>query len=106
MLYELDPRKHSSEHQNYQWVVPVDSIIGKLPATVVSVGDTGTIPYSMAASFLGAHGDSSPDAGNGCRVCQLMGAWLVPRHLIKAAFPRGIDGMPAAARILFTGIIV
>ena len=42
----------------------VSSNIGKLP--VVPVGDTGTIPYGMAASFLGAHSDSRPDAGDGC----------------------------------------
>ena len=29
-------------------------------------------------------------------VCQLMGAWLVPRHLIKAAFPHGVEGKPAS----------
>ena len=62
--YEPDPRKQPGEHQNYQWVVPVDSIIGKLP--VVPIGDTGTIPYSMAARFPGAHGDSRPDADEGC----------------------------------------
>ena len=71
MLYEPDPRKHLGEHRNYQWVVPVDSII-----------------------------DSRPDAGDGCRLwyvnSQLMGAWLVPQHLIKAAFPRGVDELPAS----------
>ena len=37
------------------YVLPVESILGKLP--VVPVGDTGTIPYSMrqhAANFVGA----------------------------------------------------
>ena len=33
---------------------------------MVTVGDTGTIPYGMAASFLGAHSYSRPDAGDGC----------------------------------------
>ena len=33
---------------------------------MVPVGDTGAIPYGMAASFLGAHSDSRPDAGDGC----------------------------------------
>ena len=44
----------------------MDSIVGKLP--VVLVGDAGTIQYGMAASFLGAHDNSSTDAGDGCRM--------------------------------------
>ena len=62
--------------------VQVDKItgIGKLP--VVPVGDTGTrnMLYCIGASFLGAHGDSRPGAGNGSSdvVCQLVGAWLAP----------------------------
>ena len=41
------------------YVLPVESILGKLP--VVPVGDTGTIPYSMlkhAADFVGAAFDT------------------------------------------------
>ena len=41
------------------YVLPVESIIGKLP--VVPVDDTGTIPYSMrqhAADFVGAAFDT------------------------------------------------
>ena len=76
MLYEPDPRKHRGEHRNYQWVVPVDSIIGKHP--VVPVGDTGTIPYGMAASFSGAHGDSRQDAGDGCRLWYV-NSWALPQ---------------------------
>ncbi len=45
------------------YVLPVESILGKLP--VVPVGDTGTIPYSMrqhAAAF-----DTREGAGDGSR---------------------------------------
>ncbi len=48
------------------YVLPVESILGKLP--VVPVGDTGTIPYSMrqhAADFVGAAFDTREGAGGG-----------------------------------------
>ena len=48
------------------YVLPVESILGKLP--VVPVGDTGTIPYSMrqhAAGFVGAAFDTREGAGDG-----------------------------------------
>ena len=48
------------------YVLPVESILGKLP--VVPVGDTGTIPYSMrqhAADFVDAA--SREGAGDGSR---------------------------------------
>jgi hypothetical protein len=50
------------------YVLPVESILGKLP--VVPVGDTGTIPYSMrqhAADFVGAAFDTREGAGDGSR---------------------------------------
>ena len=50
------------------YVLPVESILGKLP--VVPVGDTGTIPYSMrqhAADFVGAAFDTREGAGDGRR---------------------------------------
>ena len=48
------------------YVVPIQSILGKLP--VVPVGDTGTIPYPLHNVFSGAPGDRRPGAGEGCRI--------------------------------------
>ncbi len=50
------------------YVLPVESIFGKLP--VVPVDDTGTIPYSMrhhAADFVGEAFDTREGAGDGSR---------------------------------------
>ncbi len=50
------------------YVVPVESMLGKLP--VVPVGDTGTIPYSMrqnAADFVDTAFDTRQGAGDGSR---------------------------------------
>ena len=50
------------------YVLPVESILGKLP--VVPVGDTGTIPYCMrqhAEDFVGAAFDTRKGAGDGSR---------------------------------------
>jgi hypothetical protein len=49
-------------------VLPVESILGKLP--VVPVGRTGTIPFYMRdyeRDFVGAAFDSSAGAGDGSR---------------------------------------
>ncbi len=46
------------------YVLPVESILGKLP--VVPVGETGTIPYSME-DFVGAAFDTREGAGDGSR---------------------------------------
>ena len=49
-------------------VLPVESILGKLP--YVPVGDTGTISYTMrqhAADFVGAAFDTREGAGDGSR---------------------------------------
>jgi hypothetical protein len=48
------------------YVIPIQSILGKLP--LVSVGNTGTIPHSMRNAFSGAPGDRRPGAGDGCRM--------------------------------------
>ena len=51
------------------YVVPIQSILGKL--SLVFVGDTGTIPYSMRNTFAGAPGDRRLGAGHcsdGCRM--------------------------------------
>jgi hypothetical protein len=48
------------------YVIPIQSILGKLP--LVSVGDTGTIPHSMLNAFSGAPGDRRPGAADGCRM--------------------------------------
>ena len=48
------------------YVLPVESILGKLP--VVPIGATGTIPYSMrqhAADFVDAAFDTSEGGGDG-----------------------------------------
>jgi hypothetical protein len=49
VVYELDYRKP------VLYVIPIQSILGKLP--VVPVGDTGTIPYHLRNTFSGAPGD-------------------------------------------------
>ena len=46
------------------YVLPVESILGKLP--VVPVGETGTIPYGME-DFVGAAFDTREGAGDGGR---------------------------------------
>ncbi len=43
------------------YVLPVESILGKLP--VVPVGETGTIPYGME-DFVGAAFDTREGAGD------------------------------------------
>ena len=50
------------------YVVPVSSILGRIP--VVPVGETGTIPFDMrkeAEDFPGASFDSKKGAGDGSR---------------------------------------
>ncbi len=50
------------------YVLPVESILGKLP--VVPVGETGTIPYCMrqhVEDFVGAAFDTREGAGDGSR---------------------------------------
>jgi hypothetical protein len=46
------------------YVLPVESILGKLP--VVPVGETGTVPYCME-DFVGAAFDTREGAGGGSR---------------------------------------
>ena len=67
LIYELMPGKE------VMYVVPVSSILGKLP--VVRAGDTGTIPHKYRTALRsGAHrfndqiarADSRPGAGDGC----------------------------------------
>ena len=58
VVYELDYRKP------VLYVIPIQSILGKLP--VVPVGDTGTIPYHLRNTFSGAPGDRRMGAGDGC----------------------------------------
>ncbi len=48
------------------YVVPVESILGKLP--VVPVGDFGTVHYHMRVHCPGALADRAPGAGDGCPV--------------------------------------
>ena len=60
LLHELDHRKP------ILYVIPVESILGKLP--VVPVGDTGTIPHRLRNNFSWAPGDRRPGSGDGCRM--------------------------------------
>ena len=62
MLYE---RK---QNQQVLYVIPISSILGKLP--LIPVGDTGTIPFSMRDELHevdGASCDTKPGEGDGCR---------------------------------------
>ncbi len=59
VVYELDYKK-------LLYVVPIESILGKLP--VVPVGYPGIIPHRMRNAFPGAPGDRRPGAGDGCRM--------------------------------------
>ena len=60
VVYELDYKKP------VLYVIPIQSILGKLP--LVPVGDTGTVPHRMRNTFSGAPGDRRPGAGDGCRM--------------------------------------
>ena len=60
------------------YVIPVESILGKL--SLVQAGDTGTIPFELTARsqadidglrdqfYPGGIADTSPGAGDGCRL--------------------------------------
>ena len=60
VVYELDYKKP------VLYVIPIQSILGKLP--LVPVGDTGTVPHLLRNTFSGAPGDRRPGAGDGCRM--------------------------------------
>jgi hypothetical protein len=60
IVYELDHRKP------ILYVIPVESILGKLP--VVPVGNTGTIPHLLRNHFPGAPGDRRLGSGDGFRM--------------------------------------
>ena len=56
------------EQAQVLYVIPVSSILGRLP--VVPVGEKGTIPYDMrreSSDFPGASCDKSQNSGDGCR---------------------------------------
>ena len=62
MIYER------REQAQVLYVIPVSSILGRLP--LVPVGATGTIPFAMrreSADFPGASCDRSANSGDGCR---------------------------------------
>jgi hypothetical protein len=62
IIYERRPDNHAF------YVLPVESILGKLPA--VADGGTETIPFSMrqhAADFVGAVFDTKEGEGDGSR---------------------------------------
>ncbi len=67
LIYELLPGKE------VVYVVPVSSVLGRLP--VVRAGDTGTIPFKYSAGLRNgarrydhnlARADSAPGAADGC----------------------------------------
>ncbi len=60
VVYELEYKKP------ILYVIPIQSILGKLP--VDPVGDTGTIPYHLCNTFSGAPGDRRLGAGDGCKM--------------------------------------
>ena len=63
MLYE---RK---QNQQVLYVIPISSILGKLP--LIPVGDTGTIPFSMRDELHEvdwASCDTKPGEGDRCRM--------------------------------------
>ncbi len=77
MIYELLPNKE------VLYVVPVTSILGKLP--VVSAGDTGTIPHKYrTATRCGVHrfdaqiarSDSRLGAADGCAM-YFVNSWVL-----------------------------
>ncbi len=72
VVYELDYKKP------ILYVVPIQSILGKLLVVTVPVGNTGTIPHHMRNTFPGAPGDSDrrPGAGDGCRMC-FVNSWAL-----------------------------
>ncbi len=60
VVYELDYKKP------VLYVIPIKSILGKLPVDPVS--DTSTIPYNLRNTFSGAPGDRQMGAGDGCKM--------------------------------------
>ncbi len=70
----MDDELHTGHHRLHEldykrpilYVIPIESILGKLP--VVPVGDTGTIPHRLSNRFEGAPGDRSEGSGDGCRM--------------------------------------
>jgi hypothetical protein len=59
--------RYELNHKNpILYVIPIESILGKLP--VVPVGDTGTIPHRLRNHFSGAPGDRRPGSCDGCRM--------------------------------------
>ncbi len=60
IVYELDHRKPVF------YVIPIQTILGTLP--VVSLGDTGAIPYYLRNAFLGQ--------GDGCRMW-FVNSWVL-----------------------------
>ena len=69
------------------YVVPIHSILGKLP--VVPVGDTGTITYHLHNYFPGAPGDRRPGAGDAECVLSIRGHWGGP--MICNEIGRGVS---------------
>jgi hypothetical protein len=60
VVYELDYKKP------ILYVIPIQSILGKLP--LVPVGDTSTVPHSMRNALSGAPSHRRPGASDGCRM--------------------------------------
>jgi hypothetical protein len=60
VLYKLIYKK------SIPYVIPVKSILGKLP--IIPVSDTGTILHNMSNLFRGAPGDCLEGFWDGCRM--------------------------------------
>ena len=70
------------ESEQVLYVVPVSSILGRLP--LVPVGSTGTIPFEMrreSADFPGAACDKSKDAG--VVLCQELGPFMGNEAIVQ-----------------------
>ena len=84
MLYEL------KQNQQVVYVIPISSILGKLP--LIPVGDTGTIPFSMRDELHEvdeASCDTKPGEGDRCNI--LFIACDIALHAISNAISHAIS---------------
>ena len=72
VVYKLDYKKP------ILYVIPFQSIMGKLPVFSVGASDTGTIPHHLRNTFPGAPGDRRPGAGDGCKMW-FINSWALGR---------------------------
>ncbi len=70
-----DQIKTADHKKPILYIIPIESILGKLP--VVPVRDTGTIPHHLSNLFSGAPGDYRPGSWDGCSM-STRGHWDGP----------------------------